>query len=269
VWTQKGPLRRPLILDLDSTVSQLEDMAEHYFNRPSKRGLRLNLALALERIVWDSTAHFLPWSNWAANGLRERGVPDKRITVLPPGVDLVTWRTERPAHNEASGPLRILFVGGDFLRKGGDLLIDVVSEQFAGRCELDIVTRDTVSETGRARIHRAEANSPELRSLYARADIFVLPTLAECFGIACIEAMASGLPVIMSDVGGAPDIVQDGETGWLIQPTRQGLTDALERALAARSQLAGMGRCASERAAEKFDGAANDRRVVDCILDNI
>jgi glycosyltransferase involved in cell wall biosynthesis len=269
VWTQKGPLRRPLILDLDSTVSQLEDMSEHYFNRPRKNGLRLSLALALERIVWDSTAHFLPWSNWAASGLRQRGVPDAQITVLPPGVDLAAWHTERPYQNEVAGPMRILFVGGDFIRKGGDLLIDVVSEQFVGRCELDIVTRDSVSQPGRSRLHRAEANSPELRSLYARADIFVLPTQAECFGIACIEAMASGLPIIMSNVGGAPDIVEHGETGWLIEPTRESLTEALERALAARSQLASMGRRARERAVEKFDGAANDRRLVDCILDQI
>jgi glycosyltransferase involved in cell wall biosynthesis len=49
-------------------------------------------------------------------------------------------------------------------------------------------------------------------------DIFVLPSLDEGFGVAALEAMAAGLPVIASAVGGLCELVQNGETGWLVPP---------------------------------------------------
>jgi len=264
--TQRGPLRRPLLLDLDSTVSQLESMAEHYFNRPAKRGASLKLAHLFERLVWNQTTRFLPWSNWAARGLESRGVPADRITVLPPGVDLDDWRPGPKPRSE--GPLRLLFVGGDFRRKGGDMLIQVLNSDLGAQCRLEVVTRDPVpSSRADVHVHRLEANTPELRALYAQAELFVLPTRAECFGIAIVEAMAMNLPVIMSNVGGAPDIVAHGDTGWLIEPTEQALADALRHALSSRDSLAEMGRRGRLRAEKRFDGGVNDRRIVDIALE--
>jgi len=50
------------------------------------------------------------------------------------------------------------------------------------------------------------------------SDIFVLPSLSESFGIVNIEAMASGLPIIATKVGGIPEIIKDGENGFLVEP---------------------------------------------------
>src|SRR5581483_7672324 len=108
-------------------------------------------------------------------------------------------------------------------------------------------------------------NSPLLRDLYARADLFVMPTRADCFGIATIEAMASGLPVIVSDVGGAGDIVDHRETGWLIEASAEHLAMALEQALARRSELRAIGRRARRVAEERFDGRRNDRVIADLL----
>jgi glycosyltransferase involved in cell wall biosynthesis len=58
----------------------------------------------------------------------------------------------------------------------------------------------------------------DLAAAYASADIFALPSSTESLGLAAIEAMASGLPVIGADRGGIPDIVLDGETGLLFDP---------------------------------------------------
>ncbi len=56
----------------------------------------------------------------------------------------------------------------------------------------------------------------ELANEYRKADVFVLPTEKESFGMAVAEAMASGLPVVSTNVGGVPDVVKNGETGYLV-----------------------------------------------------
>jgi glycosyltransferase involved in cell wall biosynthesis len=159
-----------------------------------------------------------------------------------------------------------LFVGGNFERKGGDILLDVYRSRFADRCELDIVTPEAVEGGAGIRVHRAEPNSPVLRDLYERADLFVLPTRAECFGIATVEAMASGLPAIVGDVCAARDIVQEGVTGWLVEPTGTALARALEHALEHHARLPEMGRRARIVAEHRFDGRQNDARLVDLLL---
>jgi glycosyltransferase involved in cell wall biosynthesis len=51
-----------------------------------------------------------------------------------------------------------------------------------------------------------------------KMDIFVVPSFQESFGVAAVEAAAAGLPVVASDVGGLPEVVIDGETGYLVPP---------------------------------------------------
>jgi phosphatidyl-myo-inositol dimannoside synthase len=58
----------------------------------------------------------------------------------------------------------------------------------------------------------------ELKQYYARADIFVMPSRQEGFGLVFLEAMASGKPVVGGDCGGAPEVIQDGVTGFLVDP---------------------------------------------------
>jgi glycosyltransferase involved in cell wall biosynthesis len=162
--------------------------------------------------------------------------------------------------------MRLLFVGSDFQRKGGDLLVAAVSGPMRGRCELDIVTTAEVPCAPGVRVHRAAANSLELRSLFQRAELFALPTRAECFGQVLVEALASGLPVLAGAVGGTGDIVDDGDTGWLIPPSLDNVVAALERALAVREALPAMGRRARAVAEERFDGVRNDRRIIEQML---
>lgn len=264
-WAQLGRLKRPLVVDLDATYDLLEPFAEAFGRRP-KRRQKLRLARMLEDAVWRSAAWLTPWSNWAAEGLRRRGVPDERIMVLPPGVDLELWQPRPRPRRRAHERLRLLFVGADFRRKGGEDLLRVFQAEFAEHCVLDIVTRDAVAAGPNVQVHRAEPNSPLLRELYAAADLFVLPSRAECFGIATVEAMASGLPVITTDIGGVRDIVQPDRTGYLIAPTREELAMTLHRAMDQRQQLPEMGRYGREVAELRFDGRRNDERIVELLL---
>ena len=70
-------------------------------------------------------------------------------------------------------------------------------------------------------VRAAVAFAGERRSLgdlFAHADLFLLPSEQESFGLAALESLASGVPVVASDVGGVPEVVIHGETGWLVPP---------------------------------------------------
>ena len=266
LWSQAGTLRRPVVVDLDATSTQLDSMAPWYFGRPPKGRLRRKASLLNESVVRRFASAFTPWSQWAASGLRSEGVPAERIHVIPPGVDLCAWRpAPRRVVGPDSGPLRLLFVGSDFERKGGDMLLDVLRGPLGTQLELDVVTRDNVVTQRNVRVHRAEPNTDALKTLYARADLFVMPTRAECFGIAAVEAMACGLPVIIGDVGGTRDIVDCGVSGWVIEPTTTALHRVLSTAIRDSNRLRSMGSAARRVAEQRFDGTRNDRLVVDLL----
>jgi glycosyltransferase involved in cell wall biosynthesis len=113
---------------------------------------------------------------------------------------------------------QILFVGGSFARKGGDLLLDVYRRQFADRADLHLVTQEPPPDLppGVFLYSDLSPNDARMRELYARSDLFVLPTNADMSPWVVVEAMATGLPVITTRVGGIPDMVTDGATGFLI-----------------------------------------------------
>jgi len=158
----------------------------------------------------------------------------------------------------AEGPLRVCFVGSLDLRKGFVYLLRAIKLFGPKRISLEIVgaTGDRLCKLLLARgregidLHCAPGDPVPA---YHRADIFVLPTLEDGSPFAAAEAMASGLPVIVTDSCGAAEWVRQGETGWIV-PARdvEALASALEEAFRRRGDLRSMGRTAridSERRA--------------------
>ncbi len=159
---------------------------------------------------------------------------------------------------------RLLFVGGDFGRKGGHVLLKAFSESLAQTCELDIVSNDAPEGSGGVRVHRGfKPNTPELRKLYAEADLFVFPSRGDCSPVATIEAMASGLPIVTTEVGGLPEQVREGHNGLVVPPDDAA---ALAKAVLALSgdpaRRQAMGRAGRELAEQSFDGGRNYRAVL-------
>lgn len=265
---QQGAIgRTPTVLWTDVTPALLDAQASHYGHRLDSFGPLRSTKSALVRRTFHHAALCVAWSEWARKSfVDDYGVLARKTAVVPPGVDLSRWTLpERPP----SGALpRLLFVGGDFERKGGDMLLDVFRSHFRGRAELDIVTRDRLAEENGVHVHRGlAAGSAPLLALYRAASAFVLPTRADCFSIASIEAMAMGLPVIVSSVGGIPEIVQQSITGFLIDP-RDGrsLREAIASLLGEPARGTAMGLRGRGVVEETFDARKIAERLFSLLI---
>lgn len=92
-----------------------------------------------------------------------------------------------------------------------------------------------------------------LQSVMAGWDVFVAPSLEEAFGISALEAMAAGLPVVASSVGGLPELVEDGRTGWLVPPAKpEALATRLRELLLNPDQCRAFGSAGCARARTHF-----------------
>jgi glycosyltransferase involved in cell wall biosynthesis len=256
--------RTPVVFTTDSTSLLEASFGEGQYAKAPAGTLRARFRDGLDALLMRATV-LNPWSEWCAKSLRdEYGIAAERIHVIPPGIDLSRWKL---ADRVQDGPTRILFVGGDFRRKGGDLLLSAFRRSLSGHCELHLVTRDDVPVSAGVFVYRdLTPNDPRLRDLYARAHVFVLPTRADCFSLASLEAMATGLPVITTRVGGIPEIVDDGRSGFLVDPgDEQGLVRALRDLVESPELRARMGALGRRIVEERFDAARTTARLLDLL----
>jgi glycosyltransferase involved in cell wall biosynthesis len=259
--------RIPTVVSLDATPLNVDTVGGAYNHAPSGSRALEALKNTLNQRSFRRARHIITWCDWAKSSLvADYGIEAGKITVIPPGIDLERWRFRGDDGAAVNRPLRLLFVGGDFQRKGGDILLKAFRENLSGRCELDIVTRDPVDAGGLegVRVHHGlNSNAPALLALYEAADVFVFPTLGDCLPIAVMEAMASGLPVVSTCVGAIGEEVEDGLTGILVPPgSVEAVSDAVLRMAASPAMRHEMGAAGRSAAEAKFDGARNYRRVI-------
>jgi N-acetyl-alpha-D-glucosaminyl L-malate synthase BshA len=110
---------------------------------------------------------------------------------------------------------------------------------------------------------------PHFAGLLARADLFLLPSDTESFGLAALEALACGVPVVASAVGGLPEVVRDGETGLLVPPADPGALaggclallddEARRRAFAAAARADALARFDPEPTIDRYEALLNPR----------
>jgi glycosyltransferase involved in cell wall biosynthesis len=112
-----------------------------------------------------------------------------------------------------------------------------------------------------------KANSPELLRLFEEADVFVLPSHAECLAVVLMEASAAGLPIITTDVGALSEAVDHGQSGLVI-PGGNGaaLRYSLEMLISNPQLRQRMGRAGFTLAQRKFDSQRNNRALLDIVV---
>ncbi|MEA2205486.1 MAG: hypothetical protein QOE77_2262 [Blastocatellia bacterium] len=172
-------------------------------------------------------------------------VPDKRIVTIPNGVNLarfnVSNRRSRTAIRLSLGiPQNVrllLFVGSQYRLKGLEFAIRALAEMET-KAYLLVVGADATAPFKRLaeqlgvskRVVFAGGRS-DLPLIYPAADAFVFPSLYETFALVCLEAMASGLPVLAAPVGGIEDYLQDGVNGFHIERDPADIAAKLDRLL--------------------------------------
>lgn len=261
-----GPAMRatPTIISLDATPINYDTVGQFYGHKSGGplEGLKFRANVHAFRLA----AGLVSWCQWAKDSLvNDYGVPPEKITVIPPGVDLSLW-PRRPHHSARSStrPVKLLFVGGDFQRKGGEVLLECFQRSFQERCELHLVTQQPVTPGPNLYVYTGvKPKSDTLTRLFAEADIFVFPTLADCAPVAVTEALAASLPVISTWVGAIPESVQDGKTGLLVDAGNgEQLQQAIEWMLDHPEQREDMGRLGRRLVEADYDAEKNCQRLL-------
>jgi glycosyltransferase involved in cell wall biosynthesis len=208
-------------------------------------GTDLELARRLPRLarrVLRDARLVIAASTALADQARRLGAGDVR--VIPSGVKIP------PEVGEEAEPLEVLYAGRLSAEKG---VVELVE---AARGMNLVVAGDGPL---RSRVAGARGFLPhhELQRLYARAAVVACPSRREGFGVACLEAMANGRPVVATGVGGLRDLVVDGETGLVVPPRDPAtLRAALERLLGDAELRRRLGTAGRERARAHFSWEA-------------
>jgi len=201
--------------------------------------------------------------------------PDK-IKVIHNGVDLEKWRripSEKVRASYGIPEKYVLFFGRTTKQKGIDVLIDAAGMIDPSAkiviCTAGADTKEYLAEIeARARSKdniifiNKMLDEDECVAIYSGASVFACPSVYEPFGIINLEAMACGVPVVASRVGGIKEIVIDGETGYFVEPGNpKQLADKINLLLADEVVSRKMGEAGRRRVEERFSWRIIARRT--------
>ena len=210
-------------------------------------------ALDYERDLYSRMDLIFPMSEWLANSfVRDFGVPAEKVKPVGAGINLA--KVLDTSGRRYSGKT-LLMVGKNFKRKGGDSLL-VAFEKVRNifpEARLRIIgpTLENVPpgvECLGLLSKNSEVDLEILLKEYRAATVFVMPSLYEPFGISFVEAMAHRLPCVGTNICAMPEIIVDGETGYLVNPNDPDmLADRLVKLLSSEEQCRSFGNAGYRR----------------------
>ena len=180
-------------------------------------------------------------------------VSDEKIRVVPYGAPPVP--KEKRVSQDAKRALKVLFAGSLIQRKGISYLLDAV-EMLGDKVELTLIgsraykNRQLDEACAKHRWIQSLPHS-QMLNLMQESDVLVLPSLSDAFGLVVTEALACGLPVIVTPNTGASEVIHDGREGYVVPIRRADLiASRLETLHADRALLAEMSHHAQQTAAQ-------------------
>jgi glycosyltransferase involved in cell wall biosynthesis len=196
--------------------------------------------IALEgRLYKNARTCFVMSQNVGRSLIEDYGCAKERVVCAYGGTNAPIVASSGKTYGQKS----ILFVGVDWKRKGGPELLAAfrLLRKRLPDARLTIVgCVPEISEVGCDVVGRIPPS--EVGSHYANASVFCMPSRHEPFGIAFVEAMAYGLPVVATPVGAVPEFVNNGDNGFLVSPNDiKGLSEALFKLLSSPSLCQQMG----------------------------
>jgi glycosyltransferase involved in cell wall biosynthesis len=206
----------------------------------------------------------------------------ERLRVIPNGLDLEKFRRVpegtrervRAALGVADG-MHVLGLFGRFYPvKGHKLMLQMLPRIVAGRPDVLLLLAgegperaecESLTDRLGLREHvRFLGQRDDIPQLLTACDVFLMPSQTEGLPLAAIEALALGRPVVGFEVGGVPEVVDDGRTGYLVPHGDQdGFVAAVLRLVGDADKLADFG-ARSRRAAERFSVAAHVQGLLSC-----
>ena len=203
-------------------------------------------------------------------------MPAGSITVIPNGIDLARLReaaSAAPRDARAAATLRVGCVGRLERVKGVEYFLRAVALLVAqrpdaryvvagsGSCEREL--KALAAELGLAGLVEFAGYVDSAPSLLASLDVVVVPSLSEASGLTAMEAMAVGVPVVASFVGGLPEVIESGESGLLVPPAD---AEALARAVARLLDNPELSRRLAAEARRRADQRFGVERMVSAYL---
>lgn len=199
---------------------------------------------------YDEADAIIAPSTFVRTTFVEAGVPAAKIHVVPLGVDASTVVGAK----RRTGRFRVLYVGGVTLRKGIPYLLEAM-RLLSGDFELVLVgvvspgLRSLVTASRPRPTIVGPVDREQLARLYQEAAVLVLPSVEDGFGLVVLEAMACGVPVIVTTAVGASDVVREGTDGFVVPPRDpEAIADRISRLRDRPDAAAAMRTAAAERA---------------------
>ncbi|MDO1446948.1 glycosyltransferase family 4 protein [Rhodocytophaga aerolata] len=158
--------------------------------------------------------------------LKAYSLPSTRVTRLYKSIDLDN--TTFQPHREFKQPIRVLFIKADYIRGGLTVLAAALQSLQPLTFELTIIgpsqgfgnhISSIFKDTTNTTVHfLGEQPQATVFTLLTTQDIFCVPSLQEALGVANIEALAYGIPVVSTKAGGIPEVLDNGNNGWMAVP---------------------------------------------------
>lgn len=250
---------------VESTISRDVDIVHAHSGRALNRVFRATVGASVIRVMTRHVA-FAPRHPWihrfkythschgiiaVSSAVREAllraGIASEKIEVVHTGIDLPQKTRER-----SRGPFTVGHLGAFTKEKGQDVavaaakLLPEVQFILAGEGAL----RDELQRTASSNVEFPGFVS-NLSDFFSRIDLFAMPSRSEAWGLAALEAMAYGVPVIASDIQGLAEIVEPGRGGWLVPVgDAEALAHSIRDAASDPDRLAAVGLAARERAGQ-------------------